>query len=165
MTAKAVLLRLKEQKKAAREYFNGNPYITIHDYTNSSSAAKRDPFSVWVDLNYPVYVLKNGTPVYEPYGVKDIRIKYSTGYPEVRPEIILPVEIASIHVWNSKKACLHAVYNPATHNLLKELINLMSLASNCPESIYYKSPTPDHRWLEDWTRTSLRTGVLPTVKN
>lgn len=163
MTAKAVILRLNEQKKEAMKYFENNRYITIHDYSNSTNPVKRDPFTVWVDLNYPVYAVKNGAAVYLPGGVKDVKIRYSTGYPNVRPEVVFPVEIASIHVWNNKKACLHAVYFSGTHNLVKELINLMSLAANCPESIYYQSPTPDHRWLEEWTKTSLRSGQLPTV--
>lgn len=161
-TSKALLLRINEMKREANVYFASNPYVTIHDYSRSSSAEKKNPFTVWVDLNYPVYVLKEGKPVLQQ-GVKDICIKFKTTYPDERPSVILPVAIASIHTWDNNTACTHSAYNPATHNLVKEIANVMTLAANCPEGINYDSPTPDHRWLADWTRKSLKNHILPTV--
>ena len=164
MTAKCVLLRLAEQKKGALEFFKNNPYVTIHDYSQSSDTAKRDPYSVWIDLNYPTYVLKHRKPVYEPNGVKNIRIQFSTSYPAIRPTVTFPVELASIHAWNGNTICAHSVYNAANHTLVSEICNIMTLAANCPEGINYDSPTPDHKWLAKWTKESLRTGTLPTVE-
>ena len=163
LTSKALLLRLNTMRAAAVKEFASNPYITIHDYSRSSSAEKKNPFSVWIDLNYPVYILENNKPVLRQGGIKDICIKFNTGYPEQRPSVILPVSIASIHTWNNNTACTHTQYNPQTHNLVKEISNIMTLASNCPEGVNYKSPTPDHKWLAEWTQKSLQNGTLPTV--
>lgn len=172
LTAKAVLLRLNEQKREALQFFENNRYITIHSYGISPYVTNNDPYTVWVDLNFPVYKLVGGKPVLDPNGVKNVFIKYSPCYPEVRPEVYLPVNLASIHSWESLrkvgntdyfKACLHSVYNPDTHNLIKEITNLMALAANCPEAINERSPTPDHLWLKNWTEKSLRAGLIPTV--
>ena len=40
----------------------------------------------------------------------------------------------------------------------------MMLAASCPETINYKSPTPDHKWLIPWTQKGLESGILPTVQ-
>ena len=163
MTPKAVLLRLAQQKKDAYEYFKNNPYVKIHDYSRSSDPSKNDPYSVFIDLVFPTYILKSKKLVYEPNGIKDIRIQYSTAYPKFRPKVTFPVEIASIHGWNGNTVCAHTLYNPESHNLVKEICNIMTLAANCPEGINYDSPTPDHRWLTKWTKESLENGTLPTV--
>lgn len=162
LTSKALLLRLNTMRAEAVKEFASNPYVTIHDYSKSTSAEKKNPFTVWIDLNYPVYVLENNKPVLRQ-GIKNICIKFNTGYPEQRPSVILPVSIASIHTWNNNTACTHTAYNPITHNLVKEISNIMTLAANCPEGINYNSPTPDHEWLADWTQESLKNCTLPTV--
>lgn len=162
LTQQALLKRIATFRKDAVAHFASNPYVTIHDYSKSSSPEKKNPFTVWIDLNYPVYVLKGGKPVLQQ-GVKDICIKFKTTYPDERPAVILPVDIASVHTWNSKTACTHSVYNPDTHNLIKEISNLMRLAANCPEGINYNSMTPDHSWLCEWTQKSLQNHTLPTV--
>lgn len=162
MTAKALLMRINEMKRVAMAEYASNPYVTIHDYSRSESAEKRNPYSLWIDLNYPVYVLKDGKPVLQQ-GIKDVCILFKTTYPDERPTIKFPVSVASIHMWNNNYACTHTVYNPQTHNLTKEIANIMTLAANCPEGINYLSPTSDHKWLIDWTKESLRSGVLPTV--
>lgn len=163
LTAKALLLRIAAMKAEAIKSFASNPYVTIHDYSHSSLPDKNNPFSVWIDVNYPVYVLENNTPVLRPEGVKDICIKFCTGYPEERPLVIMPVSIASIHTWNNKVACTHAKYIPELHNLAMEISNIMKLCANCPEGLNYGSPTPDHRWLTEWTKKSLEAHILPTV--
>ena len=161
--AKAVLLRLSAMRAAAVKEFASNPYVTIHDYSNSSSVEKSDPFTVWIDLNYPVYVLEDNNPVLKQDGIKDICIKFNTDYPAQRPKVILPVNIASIHTWSNNTASFHTMYNPQTYNIVKEISNVMTLAANCPEVVNFSSPNPDHRWLIQWTQESLKNKTLPTV--
>lgn len=163
LTYKALLLRIDAMKKAAIEEFANNPYVTIHDYRNSPSAEKRNPLTVWIDLNFPVYVLNGKTPVLKRDGISDICIKFDTGYPENRPRVTLPTDIASVHTWNNRTACTHAQYSAREHNLAKEISSIMTLAANCDEAVNFKSMTQDHSYLAEWTKKSLEKGILPTV--
>lgn len=163
LTYKALLLRIDAMKKAAIEEFANNHYVTIHDYRNSPSAEKRNPLTVWIDLNFPVYVLNGKTPVLKRDGIRDICIKFDSGYPENRPRVTLPADIASVHTWNTRTACTHSHYSAREHNLVKEISSIMTLAANCPEGINFHSMTQDHSYLKEWTEKSLEKGILPTV--
>lgn len=164
MTPQALLLRINHQKSEAIKYFANNPYITIHNHTgNPGDKLKNDPFTVWVDLNFPVWVIRNGKPV-KIDGIKDISIHYPVNYPVERPSVTCYSElICSIHAWKNHRLCLHARYLPVEHNLIKEICNLAALAANCPETICYSSPTPDMRSYIGWTKESLEKGIIPTV--
>lgn len=164
MTPGALLLRINQQKSEAIKYFANNPYIRIHNSTaNSKDVFKNDPCAVWVDLNFPVYVIRNGQPI-KIDGIKDISIHYPMNYPNERPSISCYSElICSIHAWKNHKLCLHSHYYPKEHNLIKEICNLAALAANCPETIDYNSPTPDMRSYIGWTKESLKKGIIPTV--
>ena len=163
MTKAALLLRINQQKNEAIKYFAKNPYITIHDdAANSRNFLRNDPYIVWIDLNFPVYVIRNEKPV-KVDGIKNISIHYPSEYPKERPVIHCPELICSIHAWKSKKLCLHAKYFPQEHNLIKEICHIMGLAANCPETICYNSPTPDMRAYIGWTKESLAKGIIPTV--
>lgn len=163
MTPLAIQSRIRQDKIDANKRFKNNKYITIHDYTDHSDKEKKDPFSVWVDLNYPVYVERNGKPLLVD-GMKDIRIKYSTGYPNTRPIVYVPENIASVHCWGDKTLCLHTTYIPEEHTLIQEIENLMCLAANCPESINYKSMCRPMMHYKEWTEKGLSEGSLPTVE-
>ena len=163
MTPNAILARIKQQKKDAVERFKNNKYVTIHDYSGNSNTNKCDPFSVWVDLNFPIYVERNGKPILVD-GMKDIRIKYSTGYPETRPTVYVPENIVSVHCWGDRTLCLHTKYSPESNTLIQELEKLMCLAANCPESINYNSMCRPMAHYKAWTEENLKNGNLPTIK-
>ena len=157
MTQQALLLRINQHKLEAMRYFANNPYVTIHNNT------KGDPFTVWIDLNFPVYVVRNGK-ILKVNGIKDISIQYPSSYPEQRPVVRCNSElICSIHSWSDHRFCLHAKYIASEHNLIKEICHILGLAANCPETINYSSPTPDMRSYVEWTKTSLSKGIIPTV--
>ncbi len=164
MTPEALLLRINQHKYEAVKYFANNPYVTIHSNTTySGDVFKNDPYTVWVDLNFPVWVIRGGKPV-KVDGIKDISIHYPMNYPKERPSISCYSElICSIHAWKNHKLCLHARYNPAEHNLIKEICHVLGLAANCPETIDYTSTTPDMRSYATWTKEGLKKGIIPTV--
>lgn len=162
MTPMAVLSRINQFRVDANNRFRGNKYITIHDYRNSADQKKRDPYSVWVDLNFSIYVDRNGKPVLVD-GMRDIRIQFSPEYPQKRPTVTCPENIASVHCWGNHTLCTHTSYDPDTHTLIQELENLMCLAANCPESINYNSMCRPMKHYRDWTERLLKSGQLPTV--
>ena len=158
MTETALKLKIREQRREAESYFASNRYITIH------AESGYDPFTVWVDLNYPIYVIRNGKPFLLENGIKNISITFPRNYPEIRPSVRCNSEqICSIHAWGNNSLCLHTDYFPNEHNLIKEICNLMALAANCPETINYGSPTPDMKSYIPWTKEALRLGIIPTV--
>lgn len=162
MTPAAILLRIKHQKEEAIKHFKGNPYVTIHDYSSSASKEKSDPFTVWIDVNFPVYILNGDNPELKKDGIKDICIKYSTGYPENRPFVSSPVNVASVHCWSDRHLCCYTNYNPQTHSLILEINSIITLCANCPETINYHSMT-DQGWLEGWIKTALGNKAIPTI--
>ena len=172
LTPASILIRLKHQKEEAIKNFRNTSFVTIYE-------DKKDPFSVLVDINFPVYVIKSGKIHLEKNGIKGIRIKYTTDYPEQRPTTTSPVVIASVHCWSFKKICCYTNYNPDTHTLTKEIEHIINVCSNNPKYINYHSMTdqslheitdivnfkiPKLMKIEEWTKLGIAKGFLPTIK-
>lgn len=162
LSAKALKLRIDSLLADANQYFTQNGYVTIHGHKHPVTG-QIDPFKVWIDLNYPVYVERNKKPV-KVSQLKGICIEFPSGYPKDRPVVRVPEIVVSVHSWGeSRTLCAHTTYNSEEHTLIEEIQNIMMLCANCPETINYNSMTTMKNY-KDWTENGLKNGMLPTVK-
>ena len=162
LTAQALKMRIDNYIADAKKRFYNNPYITIHGHINPITN-KFDPLKVYFDINFSHYVERNGKPVLVN-GQKGAYVAFSPEHPKVRPTVVTPEIIVSVHSWGeSRKLCLYTLYVPERYSLTRELEKVLLLAANCPESINYKSMCPPMSKYKAWTERGLTDGTLPTV--